>query len=1136
MFKNFFSHGGILNALTSAIEENYKISVFGCGIGEKLAIMNCVDKFIFFVANNEQEANEIYNLLEGMQFKVGLIKETPNIELNDINNIFIENISILRKCYLRELDALVVVSKTLLYNWPSKDKIIEEKIEIVKSKKYDLTNFVEKLSRFGYKREGGVTSRGEFSVRGDIIDVFPISENQPYRIYFDFDEVESIKQIDTATFLSTVEEDSISFYPSNLLSLDKAELLASLDNIKIINNEINEIISKAKEMVELENYKSNYWFSAFVENSFSNIYDFLPENTAVYFSDAKIVYDNLALEVQLQHELINEGIKNNNLLSIHEKLKFKLDNAFKFNQLHSLIAFQSLSNANKLFHPNKVFNLKVLPTTNYNKNFELLLADIKHYKDKNFTILLYAKGAEGLNKISRMLDGKISYNICQNLVQAEKFNINILPKNYPLSFSFIEEKLIVIGTSSIFAENKKVYDEKIKKLDVFLPEAGDYVVHNHHGVGKCLGVKSLNIYLSSSSSSLRDYVVIEYKNNDKLYLPVENIDSISKFVGSDKAPTINKLGGTEFLKTKNKIKASLKEMAFNLIELYAEREQVVGYKYQPDDELMIAFEDSFNFIETPDQITAIMDIKKDMESAKVMDRLVCGDVGFGKTEVAIRCAFKTITNGRMVAFLCPTTILSEQHYNTALARMKQFGVSVEVLNRFKSNAQVKDIYEKLERGEIDLIIGTHKLLNKNIKFKNLGLLILDEEQKFGVEDKEKIKNLKKNINVLTLTATPIPRTLHMSLVGIRDISVIETPPLSRIPTVVSVTEYSDYLIKVAVEKELARAGQVLIIYNRVESIYQFASKITNLLGENVSIGVAHGQMAEKELENSIYRLYNGEIEVLIATTLIENGIDLPSANTLIVMNADMLGLSQLYQLKGRIGRSDRQAYAYFTYDGRKLLTENAYKRLQAITEFSSMGSGYKIALRDLEIRGAGNVLGKEQHGHLQKVGYAMYVSLLNQAVAEAKGEKVELTREVRIETTLNAYISADYIEKYQQRISAYMAISTIDSVDKLQTELTNLQDIYGDVPMEVSNLCKLAFIKNLASKNRIEKVVIKSKECYLQFSQVNDLINERISEICSKFPKEVVLKLDNLPIIEVNEIGDEKDSLHFLIAFLQEFV
>lgn len=1131
MFRRFFSSKGMLQTLSSAIEESNKISVFGCGIGEKLALMNCVDKFMLFVASSEQEANEVYNLLESMQFKVGLIKETPNLELNDINNIFVENISTLRRCYLHELDALVVVPKVLLYNWPSKDSILSESIEVKRGREYDLTEIIERLSRFGYVREASVTSRGEFSVRGDIIDIFPSNDNHPYRIYFDFDEVESIKQVDTATFLSTIEEDVITIYPNSLLSLDKGDLLTSLNSIKITNAEMDELVSAAKEMVERDNYKNNYWFFSFSNKTYSNIYDLLPENSAVYFSDAKIVYDNLTAEIGQQHEFINEGIKSSTLLSTHEKLKFKLDTALKFNQTHALVAFQNLSNANRLFNPNKVFNLKILPPTNYNKNYELLVADLMHYKNQNFTIVVYAKNADGLNKISRMLDGKISYNICHNLVQTEKFNINILPKHYPLSFSFIEEKLIVIGVNSVLGEVKKDYKASDKKLDVFLPEAGDYVVHNHHGVGKCLGIKSLNI-----SSSFRDYVVIEYKNNDKLYLPVENIDSISKFVGSDKAPTINKLGGTEFLKTKNKVRASLKEMAFNLMELYAQREQVIGYKYQSDDEVMVAFEESFGYLETPDQITAIMDIKKDMENGKVMDRLICGDVGFGKTEVAIRCAFKTIINGKTVAFLCPTTILSEQHYNTAVARMKQFGVTVEVLNRFKTNAQVKNIYERLARGEIDLIIGTHKLLNKNIKFKNLGLLILDEEQKFGVEDKEKIKTLKKNINVLTLTATPIPRTLHMSLVGIRDISVIETPPLSRIPTVVSVTEYSDYLIKIAVEKELARAGQVLIIYNRVESIYSFASKISSILGDKVTIGVAHGQMAEKELENAIYRLYSGEIEVLIATTLIENGIDLPSANTLIVVNADLLGLSQLYQLKGRIGRSDRQAYAYFTYDGRKLLTENAYKRLQAITEFSSMGSGYKIALRDLEIRGAGNVLGKEQHGHLQKVGYAMYVSLLNQAVAEAKGEKVEQKSEVRIETTLNAFISADYIEKYEQRISAYMDISAIDSVEKLEAELLKLEDIYGDVPLEVSNLCKIAFIKNLASLQRIEKVVIKPKECYLQFGSVKDLINEKMSEVCSKFSKEVVLKLDNLPIIEVNVAGDETESLHFLIAFLQELV
>lgn len=1131
MFNKFFSTKGMLSALTTAVNEGYKTSVFGCGIGEKLAIMNCVDKFIFFVANNEQEANEVYALLESMQFRVAKIIETPNIELNDITNIFAQNINILRKCYLNQLDALVVVPNVLLNKWPNADSILKEKLQISLGMQYDLTNLVQQLVRYGYKRESNITKHGEFSVRGDVIDVYLASESAPLRIYFDFDIIESIKQIDIATFLSTAEVDDFVIYPNNLLSLEKQEVLQSLDNVNITNNEISMLVSKAKEMISRNNYKNNYWFFPFNKSLSASIYQLLPQDSVICFSDAKIVYDNLTQAVAEQREIINDGIKSNTLLNVHKSLKYTLNSALDFNNYHALVAFQNLSNANKLFNPNKVFNLKVLPSINYNKNLQLLLDDVQHYKDKNYTIIIFAKSADVANKISNKLDKHVKYNVCQNLVQAERSNVNIVIKNYASSFSFLEEKLVVIGASSMFTEAKNAHHKKIEKYDVFLPEAGDFVVHNHHGVGKCLGIKTLNI-----SSAIRDYVVIEYKNNDKLYLPVENIDSISKFVGSDKAPTINRLGGSEFVKTKQKIKASLKEMAFNLIQLYANRESIKGYKYQPDDELVESFEESFGYLETPDQITAIMDIKKDMESGKVMDRLICGDVGFGKTEVALRCAFKTITSGRKVAFLCPTTILSEQHYNTAVARMKQFGVSVEVLNRFKTAKQVKDIYNRLESGEIDLIIGTHKLLNKNIKFRNLGLLILDEEQKFGVEDKEKIKNLKQGINVLTLTATPIPRTLHMSLVGIRDISVIETPPLSRIPTIVSVTEYSDYLLKTSIEKELARSGQILIIYNKVDSIFAFAARVKSLLDVDVFVSVAHGQMAEKELENSIYKLYNGEIQVLVATTLIENGIDLPNANTLIVINADMLGLSQMYQLKGRIGRSDRQAYAYFTYDGKKLLTENAYKRLQAITEFSSMGSGYKIALRDLEIRGAGNVLGKQQHGHLQKVGYAMYVNLLNQAVAEIKGEKIEEATEVKIETSLNAHISADYIERYTQRISAYMAISTIDSIEKLHEQLRTLQDAYGDVPPEVSNLCKIAFVKNLASKIGIVKVVIKSKECYLQFANVSHLINEKTAKVCADFSKAVVLKLDNVPIIEVNVVGNEKDSLNFVIAFLQELM
>ena len=538
----------------------------------------------------------------------------------------------------------------------------------------------------------------------------------------------------------------------------------------------------------------------------------------------------------------------------------------------------------------------------------------------------------------------------------------------------------------------------------YLPKVGDYVVHETHGIGRCISLEKQNF-----NGNEKEYFVIEYLGGDKLYLPSEQANLISAYMGGELEPKLNKIGGEQFAKIKAKVKESVKGLAINLLEIYSKREKSKGFKYSEDDYLFQQFEEAFEHNETEDQLSAIADIKADMQGSKIMDRLICGDVGYGKTEVALRAIYKAVLSGKQVALLCPTTILSEQHYKSATERFKGFMVKTQVLNRFKTKAQQTEILKELKEGKIDVIIGTHRLLSSDVVFKDLGLLVLDEEQRFGVADKEKIKSLKNNIDVLTLSATPIPRTLNMALTGIRDISIIETPPKERIAVKTYVQEESDTLILNACKKELLRGGQVLFVYNRVQNIYEQAERIKALLPE-ARVGVAHGQMPERLLEETIMKLYNKEYDILVATTLIESGIDLPLANTLIVIDADRLGLSELYQLRGRIGRSDRSSYAYFTYNPSKVLTTDAYKRLQAILEFTELGSGFKIAMRDLEIRGAGDILGKEQHGHLEKVGYDLYCKLLNEAVNELKGQKVKDYKPVKIDILASASLPKNYVE------------------------------------------------------------------------------------------------------------------------------
>ena len=742
-----------------------------------------------------------------------------------------------------------------------------------------------------------------------------------------------------------------------------------------------------------------------------------------------------------------------------------------------------------------------IASQSYLTDFMALKQDLYDFKNLRQGIILFA-GSERYKK--NLADFLTENGLEYSDYKGEKIEIGqvyLSSLAMPYSFSFLREGVIGIGCDSLFRTSMTSFS-KSKHSVFYLPKLGDYVVHTFHGIGKCIKIERMKI-----SDVEKDYFVIEYKNGDILYLPSEEANTISAYIGSEETPKLSSLGGGEFSRLKDRVRASIKEMAINLVEMYKERSQLKGFKFRRDEYLEKQFADAFGYQETPDQIKAIADIDKDMESDKVMDRLICGDVGFGKTEVALRACFKCIYNGKQVALLCPTTILSQQHYMTAKERLEPFGCRVEVINRFKSPSQIKDIIRRNKDGEIDMLIGTHKILGDSIEFKDLGLLILDEEQRFGVEHKEKIKNKHRNVDVLTLSATPIPRTLNMSLSGIRDISVIETPPRDRLPIQTYVSEENDQLIKDVISRELARGGQAFVIYNRVESIEEFASHIRKLL-PNASIGVAHGQMHEKLLENVIDRLYQGIYNVLVSTTLIENGINLPLANTMVVVEADRLGLSQLYQLRGRIGRSDRLSYAYLTYIKDKHLTDDAYKRLEAIKEFSQLGSGFKIAMRDLELRGSGNIFGKEQHGHIAKVGYDMFVKLLDEEVKEVKGEKVNKTRDVKLEISLSAFISEDYIASDEQRIEYYTRISEISSREDLASITQSLKDGYGELPDEVLNLCKVAYLRNLAGHFDLTKIRVNKYETLVFLDKKEEIIEERLAKNMAQFSGKLVFDKD----------------------------
>lgn len=1110
MIEKYLGNGNF-RGLINSIEDGENCSVFGLNIGEKLALVED-SAFLFYVVPSLDMASEVLDKLLLLGRKAILFSE----HITPLSSEFEPYDGILeRLCMIKDgkVDAVVLTPEILSAKFPTPQSLQKFTIEL--GQDLEVSSFAKILAEIGYKRVDLVSSKGEFAIRGDVVDIYPLC-GQPTRIMTDFDVVESIRNYNPVTLLTTSEEKSVEILQNSFYNV----------NFQDVENYYHENkLKKDDAFYELTAFdKVNYRLTAIDSNISASIFDYV-EGGVIAFDGAKSIYDNLEKYLQNYSQRMKESILQKIIPVDIRKELCNIKSYLTFKPQFTLVAFHFIQQNNRIFQPKKVYSIRTLPAVSYTKHNNVLLLDVENFRKQNYTVILCAGSNEQAVRLQSVFESnRVPIYVTQRLTTCQLSSVNIVARKYPLDIILPEDKLAIISSVSLFGLPKKIQENKEHGFfDGEIPNEGDFVVHNFHGVGKCLGVKTLNI-----SSAQRDYVVIEYKNSDKVYLPVENLNQISKYIGSDKEPAINKIGGTEFSRTKEKIKTAVKKIAFDLIALYRDRMNKKGFSYKDDDEIQVDFEKSFGFSETADQLKAIDDCKQDMISGKVMDRLVCGDVGFGKTEVALRIAFKTILAGKQVAFLCPTTILSEQHFNTAKTRMSNFGVKIDVLNRLRSKKDESRIKQDFKDGKIDLLCGTHKLLASDIDYKNLGLLILDEEQKFGVADKEKIKNMKKHVNVLTLSATPIPRTLNMSLIGVRDISVIETPPVQRIASDVQVIEYSDPLLQSAISRELERDGQVLVIYNRVEKIYNFASKLKELIPHAV-ISVAHGQMEDKELEKEIFDLYSGKTQVLVATTLIENGVDLPNANTLIVINSDMLGLSQLYQLKGRIGRSDKSSYAYFTFDNRKILSENAYKRLSAIKEFSAMGSGFKIAMRDLEIRGAGSLLGAEQSGHIEKIGYNMYVDLLNESVKELKGEKVDKVTNIKVETSFSAYLPHDYVPSSSRRMLMYRDISNLSTIESMQKFINNTEEVYGVVPEALISLCKVALIKNVLCKKGVERISIK-KTTKIYFESKESLSKGLIDAI-NRNPSNVSLNIETVPVVEI-KVPDNHNVFDYILQFI----
>lgn len=992
---------------------------------------------------------------------------------------------------------------------------------------------------------------GEFSLRGGIVDIYPLI-GQPVRIELFDTEVDSIRDFDVETQRSkeNIEEVNITTASDYIITDDvlkhtKLKLKEAYENTRPkIEKSARNDLKETYESFEL--FESTMFDHQVLRRLVSFMYE-QPATIMDYFKDDAIVaVDEHNRIKETEQTLITEV--DEFMQNLIESGKGFIDQNFLqydgFEALlkHYPVTYFTLFTATMPVQLNEIIKFSCKPVQQFYGQYDIMRSEFQRFIQNDYTVVVLAETEVRKERIQSMLNEMhIPTFIDTPSQRNDGGNAIITEGSLSEGFELPYMQLVVVTERELFKSKQKkkpkqqktlTNAEKIKSYQDL--KVGDYVVHVHHGVGRYLGVETLDV-----GGVHKDYIKLQYKGTDQLFVPVDQMDQVQKYVASeDKTPRLNKLGGTEWKKTKAKVQQSVEDMADELIDLYKEREMSVGYKYGPDTAEQNEFEIDFPYELTPDQGKSIEEIKQDMEIERPMDRLLCGDVGYGKTEVAVRAAFKAVMEGKQVAFLVPTTILAQQHYETLIERMQDFPIEVQLISRFRSTKEVKETKERLKSGFVDIVVGTHKLLSKDIHYKDLGLLIVDEEQRFGVRHKERIKSLKTNVDVLTLTATPIPRTLHMSMLGVRDLSVIETPPENRFPVQTYVLEQNTNFIKEALERELSREGQVFYLYNKVQSIYEKREQLQMLMPE-ANIGIAHGQMKEGDLEETMLSFINHEYDILVTTTIIETGVDVPNANTLIIEDADRFGLSQLYQLRGRVGRSSRIGYAYFLHPTNKVLSETAEDRLQAIKEFTELGSGFKIAMRDLNIRGAGNLLGKQQHGFIDSVGFDLYSQMLEEAVNEKRGVKDEKqdAPEIEIELNIDAYLPAEYIQNEQSKIEIYKKLRKIETEAQLVDVKDELIDRFNDYPVEVERLLDMMEIKVHALNAGVAliKDVGKKVEVYLSEKGTTDINGETLFKQTQPLGRAMKVGVqDGKMKVTLNKVSNWLDSLKFLAKCLEE--
>ena len=1015
------------------------------------------------------------------------------------------------------------------------------------------------LVHMGFEYNAQVEAPGQFAMRGGIIDIFLLTEENPVRIELWGDEIDSIRSFETDSQRSLENLEEITIYPAAEMVLDAEILEAGIARIekeakaavKTFRDEfLTEEAGRLKRMVEEEihgmkefrDFGSIEQFSPYFFQEAVTFLEYFDTETSVIFLDEanRITECGNAIEKEFQESMKNRLEKGYLLAGQTNKLRGCKETVLRFNKKNCV----SLSTMEQLagdWEIRERYFTTTRSVNSYNNSFELLVKDLLKWKKKGYKILLLSGSRTRAQRLAQdLMDQDLPAFYSDNMDRIlEAGEIMTAYGHAKRGFEYPFIKFVLITETDIFGQEKKKRRKKTeysgKKIQSFAElKAGDYVVHENHGLGIYRGIEKVTV-----EKTVKDYIKIEYSGKSSLYIPATSLDRLQKYADSDaKAPKLNKLGGQEWKKTKARVRGAVKDIAKDLVQLYAARQSQQGYEYGEDTIWQREFEEMFPFEETEDQLRAIEDTKQDMESGRIMDRLICGDVGYGKTEIAIRAAFKAVQESRQVVYLVPTTILAQQHYNTFAQRMKDFPVRIDLLCRFRTAKEQKKTIEDLRKGQVDIVIGTHRLLSKDVTYKNLGLLIIDEEQRFGVTHKEKIKQLKENVDVLTLTATPIPRTLHMSMIGIRDMSVLEEAPMDRTPIQTYVMEYNEEMVREAISREMARGGQVYYVYNRVNDMEEVTNRIAKLVPE-ANVAFAHGQMQEHQLEKIMYAFINGEIDVLVSTTIIETGLDISNANTMIIHDSDRLGLAQLYQLRGRVGRSNRTAYAFLMYKKDKILKDVAEKRLSAIREFTELGSGFKIAMRDLEIRGAGNLLGAEQHGHMNSVGYDLYCKMLNEAVNEEKGIRQQEDFETSIDLDMNAFIPPRYIANEYQKLDIYKRIAGIEDQEEYEDMMEELLDRFGEPPKAVQNLLAIANLKALGHKVYIKDIKQTGPEVKLSMFERARLDGSRFPDILEKFKPRLTMRMDSQPYFLVSlkgrKVKEVLDPIPILTDIFHEF-